>query len=40
MGFNRTEYDNLDLVAGLGWKGTGIFIVVLIVGYVFYKLFF
>ncbi|MGE7763232.1 DUF6366 family protein [Peribacillus sp. NPDC097895] len=39
-GFDRTENGNLDLVAGLGWKGTGILIVVLIVGYVLYKLFF
>ena len=29
-----------DLVGGLGWKGMGILIVVLIVGYVLYKLFF
>ncbi|WP_310199247.1 DUF6366 family protein [Neobacillus niacini] len=29
-----------DLVGGLGWKGTGILIIVLIVGYVLYKLFF
>lgn len=29
-----------DLVGSLGWKGTGILIVVLIVGYFIYKLFF
>ncbi|MFJ7362520.1 DUF6366 family protein [Peribacillus frigoritolerans] len=29
-----------DLVGSLGWKGKGILIVVLIVGYVFYELFF
>jgi Family of unknown function (DUF6366) len=40
-GFNRAENGNLaDLVGGLGWKGTGILIIVLIAGYVFYKLFF
>lgn len=40
-GFNRAENGNLvDLVGGLGWKGTGILIIVLIVGYVLYKLFF
>ncbi|MFE4351394.1 DUF6366 family protein [Peribacillus butanolivorans] len=40
-GINRTEYGNpADLVSGLGWKETGILIVVLIVGYVLYKLFF
>ena len=39
-GFNRAENGNLaDLVGGLGWKGTGLLIVVLIVGYVLYKLF-
>lgn len=40
-GFNRTDSGSLtDLVGGLGWKGTGILIIVLIVGYVLYKLFF
>lgn len=39
--FNRGETGNLtDLVGGLGWKGTGILIIVLIVGYVLYNLFF
>ena len=40
-GFNRGESGNLaDLVGGLGWKETGILIIVLIVGYVLYKLLF
>lgn len=40
-GFSRAENGNLaDLVGGLGWKGTGILIVILFVGYVMYKLFF
>ena len=40
-GFNRGENGNLaDSVGGLGWKETGILIIVLIVGYVVYKLFF
>jgi len=41
-GFSRGgENGNLtDLTDGMGWKGTGILIVVLIVGYVLYKLFF
>ncbi len=39
-GLNRAENGNLaDSVGGLGWKGTGISIIVLIVGYVLYKLF-
>lgn len=39
-GFSRGETGNLtDLTGGMGWKGTGILIVVLIVGYVLYKLF-
>ena len=38
---NRESNGNLsDLTGGMGWKGTGILIVVLIVGYVLYKLFF
>lgn len=38
---NRGDGGNLpDLVGGLGWKGTGIGILVLIVGYVVYKLVF
>jgi len=40
-GFNRGENGNLtDLTGGMGWKGSLILIAVLIVGYVFYKLFF
>ncbi len=40
-GIDRAENGNLaDLAGGLGWKGTGILIIVLIVGYVLYKLFF
>lgn len=40
-GLSRAENGNLaDLVGGLGWKGTGILIVILFVGYVLYKLFF
>ncbi|MEH6944782.1 DUF6366 family protein [Bacillus sp. JJ722] len=39
-GYNRAENGNLaDLVGGLGWKGTGILIVVLIIGYVLYNFF-
>lgn len=38
---NRGSSGNLtDLTGGMGWKGTGILIVVIIVGYVLYKLFF
>ncbi|MDQ0273422.1 DUF6366 family protein [Cytobacillus purgationiresistens] len=38
---NRGSNGNLpDLSGGMGWKGTGILIVVLIVGYVLYNLFF
>lgn len=38
-GLNRGENGNItDLVGDLGWKGTGILIIVLIVGYVLYKL--
>ncbi|WP_438349968.1 DUF6366 family protein [Paenibacillus sp. FA6] len=40
-GVNRAEYGNLaDLVGGLGWKGTGTLILILIIGYVIYKLLF
>ena len=39
-GFSRGETGNLtDLTGGMSWKGTGILIGVLIVGYVLYKLF-
>ena len=38
---NRGSNGNLtDLTGGMGWKGTGILIVVLVVGYILYKLFF
>ena len=40
-GFSRGENVNLsDLSGGMGWKGTGLLIVVLIIGYVLFKLFF
>lgn len=40
-GINRAENGNLaDLVGDLGWKGSGILIIVLIAGYVIYKLYF
>lgn len=40
-GVNRAEFGNLaDLVGGLGWKGTGILILILLIGYVIYKLLF
>lgn len=39
-GLNRSTTGNLaDVVGGLGLKGTGIVIVVLIIGYVLYKVF-
>ena len=38
-GFSRGENGDLtDLVGDLGWKGTALLIIVLIVGYVLYKL--
>ena len=40
-GINRAENGNLaDLVGDLGWKGSGILIIVLMAGYVVYKLYF
>ncbi|GIQ62600.1 hypothetical protein PACILC2_11680 [Paenibacillus cisolokensis] len=40
-GMNRAEFGSLaDLVGGLGWKGTGILILLLVIGYVLYKLLF
>ncbi|MHA7583334.1 DUF6366 family protein [Paenibacillus vandeheii] len=40
-GINRAQLGSLsDLVGSLGWKGTGILIILLIVGYVIYKLVF
>jgi hypothetical protein len=38
-GINRAQFGSLtDLVGGLGWKGTGILIILLVIGYVIYKL--
>lgn len=38
---NRASNGSLaDLVGGLGWKGTGILILVLIVGFIIYAVFF
>ncbi|MGG3928002.1 DUF6366 family protein [Metabacillus fastidiosus] len=38
--FNRTETGNLaDLVASLGWKGTGILILITIIGFVVASIF-
>ncbi len=38
--FNRTETGNLaDLVSSLGWKGTGILILVIIIGFVVASIF-
>ncbi len=40
-GFNRAQNGSLaDLVGSLGWKGTGILIIVIIVGYIVVSLFF
>lgn len=40
-GVNRAGNGSLpDLGGGLGWKGTGIIIIVLLLGYVIYKLLF
>ncbi len=40
-GFSRGENGDLtNLVGDLGWKGTAVLIIVLIVGYVLYKLLF
>lgn len=40
-GINRGENGNLaDLVGDLGWKGLGILIIAVIVGYVLFKVFF
>ncbi|MCP3031542.1 DUF6366 family protein [Halobacillus sp. A1] len=30
----------VDLVGGIGWKGTGMFIILIIVGFIVYSLFF
>ncbi|MRG85922.1 DUF6366 family protein [Salinibacillus xinjiangensis] len=38
---NKSNNGNLvDLVGSLGWKGTGILIIVIILGYIIYSLFF
>ncbi|MFX3631576.1 MAG: DUF6366 family protein [Candidatus Pristimantibacillus sp.] len=38
-GVNRAESGNLaGLIGGLGWKGTGIIILLLIIGYIIYKI--
>lgn len=40
-GINRAGNGNLpDLAGGLGWKGTGILIIALLLGYVIYRLLF
>lgn len=40
-GINRAQFGSFsDLVGGLGWKGTGILIILLMIGYVIYKLVF
>lgn len=40
-GFNRTQGSNLaDMTGSLGWKGLGILIIVLILGFVIYNYFF
>lgn len=39
--FNKADAGSfVDLVGSLGWKGTGILLVVLIVGYILYRLIF
>ncbi|MFE4429969.1 DUF6366 family protein [Peribacillus butanolivorans] len=39
--FNRANNGNLvDLVGSLGWKGTGILILVIILGFIIYSVFF
>jgi hypothetical protein len=39
--FNRANNGSLvDLVGSLGWKGTGILILVLILGFIIYSVFF
>lgn len=40
-GLNRAESGNLaDLIGGMGWKGTGILILIIILGYLLYKFLF
>lgn len=39
-GVNRAQVGSLaDLASGLGWKGTGVLILLLVIGFVIYKLF-
>ncbi|WP_020617395.1 DUF6366 family protein [Paenibacillus daejeonensis] len=38
-GVNRAEFGSFtDLIGGMGWKGTGFLVIVLIVGYIIYEL--
>lgn len=38
-GANSAEFGNLaDLYGGLGWKGTGIIIILMVIGYITYEL--
>ncbi|GIO65845.1 DUF6366 family protein [Paenibacillus sp. JTLBN-2024] len=40
-GINRAEHGSLtDLTGGLGWKGTGVILLVLVIGYVIYNIWF
>ncbi|HDR6289158.1 TPA: hypothetical protein QCU33_005276 [Bacillus cereus] len=40
-GLKRAENGNLvDLSGGMGWKGTGVLILVLVLGYIIYNLIF
>lgn len=39
-GMNRAESGSLaDLIGGLGWKGTTVIILLLVIGYIFYEIF-
>ncbi|MHA7965082.1 DUF6366 family protein [Paenibacillus sp. CAU 1782] len=39
-GVNRASHGSLtDLVGGLGWKGTGILVLLLVLGFIGYRLF-
>ena len=39
--FNRSSNGGLnDLVGGLGWKGTGILLLIIILGFIIYSLFY
>ncbi|MED1555763.1 DUF6366 family protein [Bacillus paramycoides] len=40
-GLNRVETGNhVDMVGGMNWKGTGILILMLVLGYIIYSYFF